>query len=450
MSVAFVQGVSAKQTQQIPLLADADLKRVLVQRGCEAITSGRFIGEVLALASRLPSARYAVNLCQDRYNFLLSFCAAIVAGQTNLLPSSRASQAIEEVLQNYPASYALGDAISGSEPTRWFALPEIRNCDDATSIPLVTADHIVAIAFTSGSTGVPKPNPKTWGSVCASSVLNAQVLGANRALHLVVTVPSQHMYGLEMSILLPLRSRATMHSGHPFFPADVARALEDVGAPRLLVTTPFHLRALLQENIALPPIEAIVTATAPLDRELATQAEERFSARVIELFGSTETCVIAHRRTARDEAWQTYEGIALHPQPDGTMVDAPHFSAPTLLQDVVELLPSQQFILRGRNSDLLEIAGKRASLGDLTRRLLAVSGVVDGVVFQLDPDANGLRRLAALVVAPDIGKEQILESLRAVVDPVFLPRRLRCVDTLPRNGAGKLPRDALLAAIDQP
>jgi acyl-coenzyme A synthetase/AMP-(fatty) acid ligase len=449
VSAAFEHGLARKQAAQIPLLAEHDFSRLLVQRGTQPITAGRFLADVVALAKRLPSASYAVNLCQDRYRFLVSFCAVVVAGQTNLLPSSRASQAIDEVLQSYASSYSLGDTVSGPRPARWFELPELVATNETVSMPLIAADHIVAIAFTSGSTGVPKANPKTWGSVCASSALNAERLCPNNCSPgIVATVPAQHMYGLELSILLPLRSRATMHAGHPFFPADVAHALEEISAPRLLVTTPFHLRTLLAERIALPLLDGIITATAPLDRELALDAEKRFGTQVIELFGSTETCVIAHRRTSQDEAWQPYRGVMLHPQPDGTLVEAPHFETPTPLQDIVEILPSQQFILRGRNSDLLEIAGKRASLGDLTRRLLAVRGVDDGVVFQLDPDANGMRRLAALVVAPGLSKEEILAALRCVVDPVFLPRRLCSVTALPRNGAGKLPREALLAAIE--
>ena len=107
-----------------------------------------------------------------------------------------------------------------------------------------------------------------------------------------------------------------------------------------------------------------------------------------------------------------------------------------------------RFELRGRNADLLEIAGKRGSLGDLTRKLLAIPGVDDGVVFQLDAcDGPGVRRIAALAVAPGLEPAAILAALRQQVDPVFLPRRLRCVDRLPRNDTGKLPRTALVELL---
>src|SRR5690606_17051854 len=122
---------------------------------------------------------------------------------------------------------------------------------------------------------------------------------------------------------------------------------------------------------------------------------------------------------------------------------------PVILADLVEVFADGRFELRGRNADLLEIAGKRASLGDLTRKLLAVPGVVDGVVLQLDAcDGPGVRRIAAVAVAPGLDAAAILAALRKQVDPVFLPRRLRCVDRLPRNDTGKLPRHALLALLD--
>jgi len=444
--VSAVVGIHAASPPALPLLADADVSRILAWREDKAVSAGQFLAEVGALAARLPSARHVVNLCDDRYRFIVSFCAAAVAGQSNLLPGTRTPQAIAETLDAYPDSYVLAERTLDPAPARQFLLPETLHGGTA-AMPALPPDRVVAIAFTSGSTGVPKANAKTWGAVCASSALNAGAVCANGASNIVATVPPQHMYGLELSVLLPLRSRAAIHSGHPFFPADIARALAQVPAPRVLVTTPHHLRALLRSGTDLPALTAIVSATAPLDAQLASAAETRYATRVIELFGSTETCVIAERRATRDEPWKLYPGVSLHPQPDGTLVDARYFPTPTLLHDIVELLPPGRFRLRGRNGDLLEIAGKRASLGDLNHRLLAIAGVNDGVVFQLDADAGGVRRLAALVVAPGMDAGKIVDALRAGVDPVFLPRPLKIVAALPRNAAGKLPRAALLEAL---
>ena len=319
----------------------------------------------------------------------------------------------------------------------------------------VDADALAVIGFTSGSTGTPQPQAKTWAAFAWSSVSNHAALSdlwssavASVRPQIVATVPAQHMYGMELSVLLPLLAGAAVHGGRPLFPQDVARALEAVGPPRLLVTTPVHLRALLESGIALPALAGIVSATAPLSRELARDAEQRFGCELRELFGSTETCVIAQRRTATDASWAPYPGVHLQPAADGALVSGPHLTAPVALADRIEVDGDGHFRLLGRQADLLEIAGKRASLGDLNRRLLSIPGVLDGAMLQLDPAGpGGIRRIAAVVVAPQLDDHALLAALRALVDPVFLPRPLLRVAALPRNETGKLTRAALLALL---
>jgi len=436
---------------RLPLLVGA-LSRPVAWRAGQPVSAAVFLGHVRQVASLLPDAGSAVNLCEDRYAFLVAFAALVVRGQTNLLPPSRAPHAVDEVMAGHPGSYAIGELDLSPAPAGYVRIPAL---DDGasveTEVPMIAADAVVAIGYTSGSTGKPKPNVKTWGSFVDSNAGNASMLGKSigKAFDLVATVPPQHMYGMEMSVLMPLLSEVSVHAGRPFFPADVAAALATMPEPRVLVTTPVHLRALVESGVALPPLAAFVSATAPMPVELATTAERRFGAPLYEVFGSTETCVFASRRTSTDEDWTLYPGVTLHPQPDGTLVDAPQLAEAIALADIVTLHgEGRLFRLRGRNSDLLEIAGKRASLGDLNRRLLAIDGVRDGVLFQLDEaDASGVRRIAGLVVAPGMTEQTVMAALRDAMDPVFLPRPLRLVEALPRNETGKLPRGQLLALL---
>ena len=441
---------------RLPLLGADDPARVVAWRHGEPVSAARFLAQVQAVAAELPTAAAAVNLCEDRYAFLVAFCAIALRGQANLLPSSRAPQAVDEVMAAHPGCYALGEQALDPAPRSYRQLPSLDAApplDPAAAWPSIPAGQVVAIGYTSGSTGTPGANLKTWGSFHASNAGNLAMLRAAVGLRfaIVATVPPQHMYGMEMSVLLPLLGGVGMHAGRPFFPADVAAALAEVPAPRVLVTTPVHLRALVESGIALPSIAAMLSATAPLPVELARAAEQRFGAPLLEVFGSTETCVFASRRPTADEDWLLYDGASLHPQPDGTTVDAPQLDTPVALADIVSLSHAgRRFRLRGRHADMLEIAGKRASLGDLTRRLLAIPGVRDGTVFQLDGgDALGVHRIAALAVAPGLDVHAILETLRRAIDPLFLPRPLKLVDALPRNETGKLPRAALLAMLGQ-
>jgi acyl-coenzyme A synthetase/AMP-(fatty) acid ligase len=119
---------------------------------------------------------------------------------------------------------------------------------------------------------------------------------------------------------------------------------------------------------------------------------------------------------------------------------------PTLLADVLEVTGSETFRLLGRSNDLINVAGKRSSIGHLDYHLNSVEGVVDGAFWMppdSDADAAGIVRLVAFVVAPQLGRERIVAALRERVDAAFLPRRIVQVDALPREATGKLTRAAL-------
>lgn len=441
----------------LPLLKVEDARRVVAMHDGKAVTAAQFIAHVERVAEQLPDAHAAVNLCEDRYAFLVAFCAIALRGQTNLLPPSRAPQAVEEVMAAHPGCHAIGDCLMHPAPHGYRVLPPLPVDELAPEVmawPAIHAGQAVVVGYTSGSTGTPRANAKTWRSLHASTEGNLRMLHSvvGKSFAVVATVPPQHMYGMEMSILLPLLGDVQVHSGRPFFPSDMVTALEAMPTPRVLVTTPVHLRALVESGVTLPSLAAMLSATAPMPRDLAIQAEARFAAPLLEVFGSTETCGFAGRRPVVDSRWLLYHGVHIHPQPNGTQVEAPQLDLPVTLADIVTLHDDgRRFELCGRHADLLEIAGKRASLGDLTHRLLGIPGVRDGVVLQLDEaDAMGVRRIAALVVAPGLDDHAILDALRAFIDPVFLPRPLRLVERLPRNETGKLPRAALLELLARP
>jgi acyl-coenzyme A synthetase/AMP-(fatty) acid ligase len=315
------------------------------------------------------------------------------------------------------------------------------------------ADALAMIGYTSGSTGQPSAQPKHWRALHASAAHNGgairQALGLapHESATIVATVPPQHMYGMELSVILPLLGRMAVHSGRTLFPADIARGLAEVAEPRVLVSTPVHLRAIVQSTQQFPSVSLIVSATAPLDQALARAVETKLGAPLLEMFGSTETCVIATRRTAHEAHWRTYDHVELEPLEQGTQVSAPWFQQSVMLQDLLDT-SGRSFSIRGRNADMIEVAGKRASLADLTRRLLAVEGVRDAAVLQPNETEVGtIARVAALVVAPGLTAREISRRLETTIDPAFMPRPLVVVEQLPRNEVGKLPRTKLLELL---
>ncbi len=404
----------------------------LVWHQDQPVSRAGFAHAAQQLAARLPDVTHAINLCNSRLAFLLGFAAAALRGQMTLLPPNQTSAALQQLKQAHPRHHVLEDeCIAGLD---W------RTRSDAGLD--VQADATIATLFTSGSTGIPQPQAKTWRTLARTGELDAQRFAGEAAINLVATVPSQHMFGLQTTVLMPLMSRCAIHDSRPFFPADIREALQALPAPRALVTTPTHLRACVASNIALPELQFILSATAPMPLELAQQAEALWQTQVLEIYGSTEAGQIATRRSTAGDAWQLIAGAHIEQTTDGSILHAAHLPEALPLSDHVELLSDREFRLLGRASEQLKIAGKRASLSELTHALLQIPGVSDGVVF-LPQDAS---RTAALVVST-LQPAQILDALAETVDPVFLPRPLYLVSQLPRNAVGKLTQGALQSAM---
>jgi acyl-coenzyme A synthetase/AMP-(fatty) acid ligase len=253
------------------------------------------------------------------------------------------------------------------------------------------------------------------------------------------------MYGFESTVLIALIGGAAFEVERPFYPADIAAALARVPRPRMLVTTPFHLKLLLEAGVALPPVDLTVCATAPLSPQLAERAEGALDAPLVEIYGCTEAGQVATRRTTAGPDWHTFATLSLEGDGDRAIVAGGHVPQPTPLADVLEVLDAQHFRLLGRSNDLVNIAGKRSSIGHLNYHLNAIDGVVDGA-FWMPPERAGdadVVRLVAFVVAPQLGERAILDALRQRVDAAFLPRRIVQVASLPRDPTGKLPAERL-------
>lgn len=431
----------------IPLISHRSLDDPVAYCGTRAVRAAEFLGDVARVAAMLPTRRFMVNLCNDRYRFVLGLSAALARGQISLLPPNQTPEMLRQLQQEYEGLYALTDTPNNECAIEQVMLREIeRTPVTSQALPKFEDDQVAAIVFTSGSTGHPTPHHKTWGAMARGARGEALRFGLvpNGAITLLGTVPPQHMYGLESTVLMALQNGLALHASRPFYPADVRAALENISGERVLITAPVHLRALLSADIELPPLRLIVCATAPLPLEIATLAEERFRVPLHEVYGFTEAGMVATRRTVEGPRWHCLPDVMIRRDGEVFHVSGGHVHNEVAFTDVIELHDAETFVLQGRNVDLVNVAGKRASLATLNHQLNSIEGVHDGVFFMPDETGDGVIRLAAFVVAPGLSREALLHGLRQRIDPVFLPRPLHFVDALPRNATGKLTREALL------
>ncbi len=475
----------------LPLLGHRSTQALFAWRAGRPITVAQFLADVDRLAKLLPDATHLVNACADAYDFTVGLVAAMLRRQVSVLPHNTVRQTLRDLASDYPdatmlcgADAATGtfgrlragaadDAPANGQPA---TLPTLRcpaghapidsaSIDSAPigdapigdapigqaatgphAIPSFDPDQLVAILFTSGSTGRPQALPRRWGTIALSAQAEAErlALDPERPCAVLGTGPAQHSYNFESAIWLPMRAGGQLVAEHPFYPADVFEHLARLPMPRMLVTTPVPLRAMLGSTLTPPPATIVMSATAPLPVDLAHAAERLFDATLVEIYGSTETGQVASRCTTRTDVWQTLPGVRLIQRGETTLAAEGHVGAPTALSDRIALIDAEHFHLLGRHADLVKVAGKRGSLRAIEQHLLDLPGVRDAAVLAGDDGHDAVARLTGFVVAPSLTAAQITRRLRDRLDPAFIPRPLIFVDELPRDGNGKLPRQRLV------
>ncbi len=439
--------------KQLPLITRNDFDQVWIVTDEDELSVGDVLFRARALSQQLPDHQYCLLLCEQRVNFIIGFLAAVWRGQTVLLPPNRSPEVTQSLIADYPDSSCLTDTqLDGGHDSAEIILYDYAAAKPGSinEVPLIDSSQLACLVFTSGSTGKPTANAKFWGDLVQGTALIQSRYDIGQHDYLVATVPPQHMYGLETTILLPMMSAASVYGGMPFFPQDICRALALSAKPATLITTPLHLRVCVQADLSWPELRQVISATAPLSREDAVQAEQIFGAGLREIYGSTESGAIASRNTAEEQKWHLYDEVKLYQENsdngdmEGSMrVIARHLPHRPLLADRIESIDDEHFMMHGRSSDMIKIAGKRASLAGLNHRLNSILGVEDGVFVQSETHADDVSRLSVVYVSTELSPADVIKALREQIDPVFLPRRVFKVATLPRNETGKLPHSEM-------
>lgn len=437
------------------------------EQGLE-VSQNQFLNHVHNVAAALPDHQNAVNLCDNRYLFLVTLCAVIVRGGTNLLPPNKNASTQTMLGERYSNCILIHDGApeiaDGIEQVDISTLDWSLD-DTQRAVPLISSDHCAAISFTSGSTGQSKPNIKYWRTLVQSSKINARymLVDEEHCHHHLATVPGQHMWGFETSVLLPMFANACLVDTRPFFPHDIIRLIQRLPAPCTLISAPLHLKTLsttLSSNHSEAlKLASILCATAPLDDELAGTLEQQTTSQLREVYGCSEVGSMAVRQTAREQRWTPFSGLNFHASADSqtaagsaqnsTTVSADHLPDSVTLEDTLIFNESGSFSLAGRHSDQIKIAGKRGSLTEVNSLLNKFAGVKDGVVI-FPEQTRAVPRLVAIVVLDDgVSKADLRTYMAKYLDAAFVPRPILQTQQLPREENGKLSKAKVLALYRQ-
>jgi acyl-coenzyme A synthetase/AMP-(fatty) acid ligase/3-hydroxymyristoyl/3-hydroxydecanoyl-(acyl carrier protein) dehydratase len=419
---------------------------VVAWRGRDSFTARDLLVQAKRLAALLQPASgedEALILCADRYGFAASALAAWSAGYSIALPPNSRPRTVREITSHGRIQVLLHDGAGEWGIDVRAALTDPPSASDVLLERFwLSSDRRIATLYTSGSTGDGIPCPKAAYQLLGEAALLGTTLGIAPWDRILATVPAQHIYGLLMGILVPLSQGASIVCGAPLHAESIAACAAEADAT-VLAGVPAHLRALASLGDAeLGRIRLIVSSSAPLEPEVGRQLG-RFSARTVELLGSTETGGIAWRQPPED-LWRPLPGVSVSANNKGNLlVDSP-FLAPRAVRphvgaDRIEMNEDGLFRHLGRLDGVLKIAGKRVVLNEMERRLRAIEGVEDAALTAIPASGGRGHEIWAMVVAPRLGAEAIRKGLLSWFDPVVLPRRFRWLDKIPREATGKLP-----------
>lgn len=314
------------------------------------------------------------------------------------------------------------------------------------------------VLFTSGSTGKPKAITKSLAQFEAEmQVLEKQFGRLIEDCGFFGTAPHHHLYGLTFRIFWPLSSGRPTDNQTCTQPHMMLARLAVVGEG-VMVSSPSQLSRwpeLLSLRGMTQRPRMILSAGGPLTKKTSNTWQLEMGRAPTEIFGSSETGVIAWRRQDQSHLWQAFAGI--HVQADASqalLVTSPLLgSLQTLsMEDVVEILPDQRFVLKGRLDRTIKLEEKRLFLPDMENRLIDHPAVDDAVLVLL----TGTRQtLGAVVLLSKEGRQQLqslgrrdfIQSLKKHLvlhfEQVLIPKRWRFPQALPFNERGKLAADAI-------
>ncbi len=439
------------------LLGYQSLNDIVIYQNDNSITLYQLMEDLIYLDKKLPKHKHLLNLYENRYYFILGLLLGIKRQSIHLFPSNTSAYTFEFLTQEYAEILTLDKTApqyknKGKNKVSHIDIESLLKTKKTATQE--TVEQYLAIfandayyhedtiiIFTSGSTGTPKPFAKKLSDfIAVAQQLKTQLTLENNPM-ILATVPAQHMYGLETSIMMPLINGLSMYEERPFYPDDMARILAKQTHSSLLVTTPIHIRACLKTQTRLTHLQQVLCATAPLDEQMAQIFEDEQEVSLIEIYGCTEVGVIATRRSAVSQEWICLDDIALVPSSENLVDIQTNRSINVFtLNDHISYISNKTFMLHGRKSDMINIAGKRNSLSYLNHHLLNYKHLSDGCFYQPDHLEESQQRLVVFIVADKhrFSIQDFKHYFKTKVDSVFTPRHFYFVDKLPRNKTGKI------------
>jgi acyl-CoA synthetase (AMP-forming)/AMP-acid ligase II len=354
---------------------------------------------------------------------------------------------------------------------------------DVPSVEINAQDDLVALPYSSGTTGLPKGVMLTHHNL----VSNLRQTEASRIIapddRVLCVLPLYHIYGLVIILNLGLYMGATVITMPRFELEGFLQIMQDYEVtlaplvPPLVLTLSKHP---LVESYDLSKLKTIFSGAAPLSASLTSACIERIGCVIRQGYGMTETSPVTHLSPADPAQCRPgsvghcvpnteckivdpESGVALGVREEGEIcvrgpqvmkgyLNRPEATAKTVdaegwlhTGDIGYADEDSQFFIVDRVKELIKYKGFQVAPAELEAILLAHPAVADAALIPSPDEEAGEVPKAFVVLRAEASAEELMSFVAARVAPHKKIRKLEFIEQIPKSASGKILRRVLVA-----
>ena len=344
------------------------------------------------------------------------------------------------------------------------------------------AQDLVALPYSSGTTGLPKGVMLTHRNLVANICQTVARYRISERERMIAVLPFFHIYGLVVIMNAPLPQGATVVTMPRFELAEFLRVIQDYRITRACVVPPIILALAKQpivDEFDLSSLELMHSGAAPLSAELELACGKRLGCRMTNGYGLTETSPVTHGG-GDDLAGQMPGSIgppvpntecrivdvatgedAADGEPGELLIRGPqvmkgYFNNPQATADAIDpdgwlhtgdlarVEPDGSTRIVDRLKELIKYKGYQVAPAELEGLLLTHPAITDAAVIPLPDEEAGEVPKAFVVTNGSITPEDVTQFVAEHVAPYKKVRAVELVDEIPKSPSGKILRRVLI------